>query len=130
MTRDTWNPAQYAKFQHERELPFFDLLALIRPAPAMRVVDLGCGTGRLTRLLHSELRARETIGVDRSPHRESWTPPGSVSTTSGRATRGPAPYFSAHGDVSGLCESGDLTREDLIVSVIVGDCGERARVDG
>ena len=46
---DTWDPAQYDKFQREREQPFFDLLALIRPAPAMRVVDLGCGTGKLTR---------------------------------------------------------------------------------
>src|SRR5262245_49700169 len=32
----------------------------------MRAVDLGCGTGRLTRLLHDELHARETIGIDRS----------------------------------------------------------------
>ena len=39
----------YDKFQREREQPFYDLLALIRPAPDMRVVDLGCGTGTLTR---------------------------------------------------------------------------------
>jgi len=32
----------------------------------MRVVDLGCGTGKLTRVLHETLHARETIGVDRS----------------------------------------------------------------
>jgi trans-aconitate 2-methyltransferase len=64
---DTWDPAQYAKYQREREQPFFDLLALIRPAPAMRVLDLGCGTGTLTRLLHETLAARQTIGVDRSP---------------------------------------------------------------
>ena len=64
---DTWNPTQYDKFQREREQPFFDLLALVRPAPAMRVVDLGCGTGKLTRELHARLGARETIGIDRSP---------------------------------------------------------------
>ena len=63
---DTWNPTQYSKFQREREQPFFDLLALIRPAPAMRVVDLGCGTGHLTRRLHQELKAAETVGIDRS----------------------------------------------------------------
>lgn len=64
---DTWDPAQYEKFQREREQPFFDLLALITPAPNMRVVDLGCGTGKQTRILHDRLRARETVGIDRSP---------------------------------------------------------------
>jgi trans-aconitate 2-methyltransferase len=63
---DTWDPKQYDKFQREREQPFFDLLALVRPAPGMRVVDLGCGTGKLTRTLHERLAARETVGVDRS----------------------------------------------------------------
>jgi len=63
---DTWNPTQYDKFQREREQPFFDLMALVRPAPSMRVVDLGCGTGRLTRHLHEHLHARDTTGIDRS----------------------------------------------------------------
>src|SRR3954467_10694611 len=63
---DTWDPKQYDKFEREREQPFFDLLALVRPAQAMRVVDLGCGTGKLTRTLHHQLAARETGGIDRS----------------------------------------------------------------
>jgi len=64
--KDVWNPAQYGKFAREREQPFYDLLALVRPAADMRVVDLGCGTGKLTRELHQRLHARETIGIDRS----------------------------------------------------------------
>jgi trans-aconitate 2-methyltransferase len=65
---DTWNPLQYDKFQREREQPFFDLLAMVRPAAAMRIVDLGCGTGRLTEIVHDRLHARETLGLDRSPN--------------------------------------------------------------
>jgi trans-aconitate 2-methyltransferase len=63
---DGWEPQQYERFREERRQPFFDLLALCRPVTDMRVVDLGCGTGDLTRLLHERLRARETIGLDRS----------------------------------------------------------------
>jgi trans-aconitate 2-methyltransferase len=66
MTVDTWNPQQYDKFQREREQPLVDLLAMLRPAPHLRVADLGCGTGRPTRLLHEHVQARETIGIDRS----------------------------------------------------------------
>jgi trans-aconitate 2-methyltransferase len=66
MSRTDWNPDQYARFRDERRRPFFDLLALVQPRPAMRVVDLGCGTGELTRLLHDRLQARETLGLDSS----------------------------------------------------------------
>lgn len=66
MAPDTWDPQQYEKFKREREQPFFDLLAMVQPAPGMRVVDLGCGTGKQTRLLHERTAARETIGLDRS----------------------------------------------------------------
>lgn len=65
-TSDTWNPAQYDKFQREREQPFFDLVAMVQPRAGMRAVDLGCGTGRLTRVLHARLNAGDTIGIDRS----------------------------------------------------------------
>jgi trans-aconitate 2-methyltransferase len=63
---EAWNPDQYLRFQTEREQPFWDLLALVRRKPGMRVCDLGCGTGTLTAKLHHELQARETIGVDSS----------------------------------------------------------------
>jgi len=66
MAIDTWDPRQYDKFQREREQPFYDLLALVRRSPGMRIADLGCGTGKLTRVLHERLEARETLGLDRS----------------------------------------------------------------
>jgi trans-aconitate 2-methyltransferase len=66
MPSSPWNPEQYERFARERALPFADLLAMIRPAPAMRVIDIGCGTGELTRALHEKLGARETLGIDSS----------------------------------------------------------------
>lgn len=62
-----WNPEQYGRFYDERARPFFDLLDLVQPRPDMRVVDLGCGTGELTRVMHERLAARETLGIDASP---------------------------------------------------------------
>ncbi len=61
-----WNPAQYDRFRGERQQPFHDLLALLQPRPGMRVVDLGCGSGELTRLLHDRLAAHATLGLDSS----------------------------------------------------------------
>jgi trans-aconitate 2-methyltransferase len=61
-----WNPEQYGRFRDERSQPFFDLLGLVQPRPAMRIADLGCGPGELTRELHTSFGARETVGVDNS----------------------------------------------------------------
>lgn len=66
MTVD-WDPDRYARFKQERAQPFFDLLALLRPAPQASIIDLGCGTGELTTELHTRVGARSTVGVDRSP---------------------------------------------------------------
>ena len=62
----TWNPDQYERFKAERRQPFIDLLSLVERRPDMRVLDLGCGTGELTRELHETLEARETLGIDNS----------------------------------------------------------------
>ena len=66
MKTDPWEPEQYRRFRAERRQPFFDLLALVRPKPQMRVVDVGCGPGELTDELHRRLGARETVGIDSS----------------------------------------------------------------
>ncbi len=61
-----WSPEQYARFAAERKQPFIDLVTLIERRPRMQVVDLGCGTGELTRELHAALGAEETVGIDDS----------------------------------------------------------------
>jgi trans-aconitate 2-methyltransferase len=66
MQKDAWNPEQYTRYQNERSQPFFDLMAMVEARPEMRVVDLGCGTGELTRVLHEHLNASDTLGIDSS----------------------------------------------------------------
>ncbi|MBV9960448.1 MAG: methyltransferase domain-containing protein [Acidobacteria bacterium] len=61
-----WNPDVYHKFQSERFAPFEDLLKLIRVREGLRVIDLGCGTGELTRRLADALPSSEVVGVDSS----------------------------------------------------------------
>jgi trans-aconitate 2-methyltransferase len=63
---DSWSPRQYERFGPEREQPFWDLLEMVEPAVGSAVVDLGCGTGQLTRALHERLGAAQTVGVDSS----------------------------------------------------------------
>ena len=63
---DTWNPERYGRFAEERRRPFLDLLSLLHPIPGGRAVDLGCGTGELTRALHERLGLAETLGIDSS----------------------------------------------------------------
>ena len=63
----TWGPQQFRRFASERRQPLEDLVALLKPARAPRVVDLGCGAGELTAELHGMTNARETLGLDNSP---------------------------------------------------------------
>ena len=62
-----WDPTQYHKFQAQRSAPFFDLLALVEVRPNLQVVDLGCGTGELTRRLADALSSSDVTGLDSSP---------------------------------------------------------------
>ena len=61
-----WDPNQYHKFQAQRSAPFYDLLALVDVRQALKVIDLGCGTGELTRKLADTLPDSRVTGLDSS----------------------------------------------------------------
>ncbi len=65
-SKDAWNPHQYEKFKSERSQPFFDLMDLLLPTDAPKVIDLGCGPGELTAKLHEQTKASQTLGIDQS----------------------------------------------------------------
>jgi trans-aconitate 2-methyltransferase len=62
-----WNPDRYNQFQQQRFAPFADLSALVRVRDGLRVIDLGCGTGELTRRLADMLPGSDVLGIDSSP---------------------------------------------------------------
>lgn len=62
-----WDPTQYHKFQAQRSAPFYDLLALVNVRPNLKIIDLGCGTGELTRQLADSLPNSDVTGLDSSP---------------------------------------------------------------
>lgn len=92
-----WDPKQYHKFEAERSAPFFDLLALVAVRPNLRVVDLGCGTGELTRHLAERLPGSDVTGLDSS----------SQMLEKARALAGPSLHFE-HGDQAELTGTWDL----------------------
>ena len=62
-----WNPDLYHKFQAERSAPFYDLLTLVDVRSNLQVIDLGCGSGELTRRLADKLPNSRVTGLDSSP---------------------------------------------------------------
>lgn len=63
----SWNVAEYERFSAERARPFFDLVSRIPNAAIRSVVDLGCGTGELTRALAERWPGAVVLGLDNSP---------------------------------------------------------------
>lgn len=64
----TWDPTIYERYKQARVRPGADLLArLPGPDGVRNVADLGCGTGRLTRVLADRYPDAAVVGVDRSP---------------------------------------------------------------
>ena len=65
-TFDRWDPDKYNQFAAEREQPFWDLAHLLEPVDSPKVVDLGCGDGRLTAALSEDIGSPSTLGIDSS----------------------------------------------------------------
>lgn len=62
-----WDPERYEQFKAERYAPYEDLVKLIKVREGLRVIDLGCGTGELTRRLADALPESDVLGIDASP---------------------------------------------------------------
>jgi trans-aconitate 2-methyltransferase len=62
----TWNPQQYLQFEDQRLRPAIDLLMRVPLPSPRRIVDLGCGTGNVTRLLAQRWPEAQITGVDNS----------------------------------------------------------------
>lgn len=62
----TWNPELYNAYQAEREQPFYDLIGHLKVKGGLQILDLGCGTGNLTKVLAGKFPESETLGIDSS----------------------------------------------------------------
>lgn len=62
----TWDPKKYNQFKEDRFKPFVDLTSHIIDKPNLKVIDLGCGTGELTKKLAQKLTNSIVFGIDSS----------------------------------------------------------------
>ena len=62
-----WNPSLYLQYETERSRPAAELLNRVALESVRSVVDLGCGPGNSTTLLHQRWPSAVITGVDSSP---------------------------------------------------------------
>lgn len=63
---DSWSAEQYSRFENERNRPIKDLLAHLPATEVATAVDIGCGPGNSTELLHARFPAALVSGMDSS----------------------------------------------------------------
>jgi trans-aconitate 2-methyltransferase len=61
-----WNPQQYLKFRNERTQPSIDLALRISLLNPETIIDIGCGPGNSTQVLHNRWPLADIIGIDNS----------------------------------------------------------------
>ena len=62
----SWDPERYLVYADERGRPYLDLVARVAADAPRSVVDLGCGPGNLTAMLHARWPDAEVVGLDSS----------------------------------------------------------------
>ena len=65
-TTPSWDPAQYLKFANERFRAAVELLERVPITSPRTIVDLGCGTGEITRLIANHWPTASVTGIDES----------------------------------------------------------------
>lgn len=63
-----WNSELYLKFKQQRTQPALDLVSRVRTLTPERMLDLGCGPGNSTAVLHSAFPNANVLGIDNSPN--------------------------------------------------------------
>jgi len=61
-----WNPGQYARSSQHQEQWALDTVTSARLSGDERILDVGCGDGRITKAL-AELTTGSVVGIDQSP---------------------------------------------------------------
>jgi trans-aconitate 2-methyltransferase len=62
----SWNPELYLQFKNERTRPSIDLVSRIKIEAPERIIDIGCGPGNSTRVLHCRWPLADITGIDKS----------------------------------------------------------------
>lgn len=62
-----WNPEKYLLFKKQRTQPAIDLANRVRDCNPKTIVDIGCGPGNSTAVLHTLFPQAELRGIDSSP---------------------------------------------------------------